>query len=270
MSHMEEKDAYREEIEAALRDDERRIGDVWRAMGEHGRHADRIRDAMGLATVGTVHSALGSIDTLLRVERLTDAPSLAMQRARTLRGFVKRNEERLSESTKKRVWDLADDHARIASDEDAVAKEREELEDRDQQRKEQTPGIYVYTLPHYMNKPVVTTEGDDDSNPRTYLKVGMSAKGSARERMRRQSITALPEPLLDLRVYVHKDGKADYREIEKRMHSHLNHADHNQNRRRGAGKEWFLTNLVFIDSTASLLGLVIEYENPTYPSELDL
>lgn len=265
----EAKDTYREEIEAALQNDELRIGDVWKMMATHGKHADRIREAMGLATVGTVHSALGSIETLLQCDRLTDAPSLAMQRARMLRGFVKRNAERLSESTKERLGHLAEDHARVASDENAVAKEREELEDRGEQRKEQTPGIYVYTLPHYMNKPVLPTD-DEDSNSRTYLKVGMSAKGSARARMRQQSITALPEPLLDLRVYVHKDGKADYRDIEKRMHSHLNAADHNQNRRRGAGKEWFLTNLTFIDSTAHLLGLVIEFENETYPSELDL
>ena len=266
---METEDTYREEIEAALQNDELRIGDVWKMIAVHGKHADKIRDAMGLATVGTVHSALGSIETLLQCDRLTGAPSLAMQRARMLRGFAKRHEERLSAQTKERLAHLADDHARIASDENAVAEERQELEDRGQQRKEETPGIYVYTLPHYMKRPVLETK-DQDSSHRTYLKVGMSAKRSARVRMREQSITALPEPLLDLRVYVHKDGNADYKDIEKRMHAHLNAADHNQNRRRGAGKEWFLTNLTFIDSTARLLGLVIEFENETYPSELDL
>lgn len=39
------------------------------------------------------------------------------------------------------------------------------------------------------------------------------------------------------------------------MHDHLNAADHNQNRKRGAGKEWFKTHLIFVDSTANLLGL---------------
>ena len=265
---MEEKDSYRQEIEAVLQTDKLRIGDVWGAMAEHGRHADKIREALGLATVGTVHNALGSIDTLLRCRRLTDAPSLATQRARMLRNFVRRNDEGLSEQTKERLRDLADDHTRIASDENAVVKEREELEDREQQRNDRTPGIYVYTLPHYMKRPVLETK-DEDSSPRTYLKVGMSERGT-RERMRQQSTTALPEPLLDLRIYAHKEGKADYRDIEKRIHAHLNAADHNQNRRRGAGKEWFLTNLTFIDSTAQLLGLIIKFEHPTYPSELDL
>ena len=49
------------------------------------------------------------------------------------------------------------------------------------------------------------------------------------------------------------------------MHVHLNAADHNQNRKRGAGKEWFLTHLKFIDSTAELLGLVVDYEYEASP-----
>ncbi len=51
------------------------------------------------------------------------------------------------------------------------------------------------------------------------------------------------------------------------MHTHLNAADHNQNRSRGAGKEWFLTHLTFIDSTADLLAMEIKYEDEAYPAD---
>lgn len=77
-----------------------------------------------------------------------------------------------------------------------------------------------------------------------------------------------PEPPLVLRRYVLREANVDYAKVEARMHGHLNDADHNQNRRSGAGKEWFLTHLTFIDSTAQLLGLAIDYEDGNNPSSL--
>ena len=48
----------------------------------------------------------------------------------------------------------------------------------------------------------------------------------AEARVRQQQTTALPEPILWL-VYDYPDEKADYREVERRLHRHLNAADHN-------------------------------------------
>lgn len=259
----EEPTAYRLEIEAALQEDALRIGDVWRQRAKHGRNADDIKEALGLATVGTIHNCLGAIDTLLECRLLTAAPSLATQRARMLRNFAKRHSG-LSAETKSRLEELARDHDQAAGDERAVVMEREELEKRNQSVDQGTPGIYVYTLPHYWNHPVLRSV-DDDITARTYLKVGMSGT-DAIERAKLQSNTAVPEPIMVLRSYVHRDGgEKDYAAIEKRMHRHLNAADHNQNRARGAGREWFLTNLPFVDSTADLLGLVIDYDHEKDP-----
>ena len=119
-----------------------------------------------------------------------------------------------------------------------------------------------------MKHPVLDVDDDDESNPRTYLKVGMS-RVDAEGRIKQQATTALPDPILVLKRYVFPDSEtADYRKVEHRMHRHLNAADHSQNRRRGAGKEWFLTHLAFVDSTADLLGLVSKYEDENFPSKL--
>ena len=263
--------SYREQIEDALQEDTQRIGDVWRQISVHGRHAESIKDALGMATVGPVYSCLGSIDTLLKCERLTEAPILAVQRARMLRNFVKRNDQ-LSQVIKDRLSILATEHQRIAEDEKAVADEAKQIEGQGQGLSSGTPGIYVYTLPHYIKNPVIPAESDE-SNDRTYLKVGMS-RVDAKGRIQQQVTTALPEPPLILRRYALGESKkldpkkVDYKKGETRMHRQLNAADHNQNRRRGAGKEWFLAHLTFIDSIAELLGLVREYEDENYPSEL--
>ena len=258
--------SYRQEIERALENDPQRIGDVWRLMSKLDGQAEAIREELGLRTVSTINSSQGAIKTLLECSRHTDAPTLALQRARMLRSFARRHDQ-LSPQTRSRLQDLAREHERVAEDEDALAHEADSIERRDALRSK-TPGIYVYTLPHYLRFPVSGADSNE-SNPRTYLKVGMS-RVDAKGRIQQQVTTALPEPPLVLRRYVLGEGKkADYGEIEKRMHRHLNAADHNQNLRRGAGKEWFLTHLTFIDSTAELLGLAIEYEDEDYPSTLE-
>ena len=112
---------YRGEIEDALQQDTQRIGDVWRQRETQGQQsAEAIREALGLATVGSVHSCLGSIETLLNCDRLTDAPTLAVQRARMLRSFAKRHNQ-LSDATKERLKNLAEEHQRVVEDEEALA-----------------------------------------------------------------------------------------------------------------------------------------------------
>ena len=49
----------------------------------------------------------------------------------------------------------------------------------------------------------------------------------------------------------------------------LDAADHNPNREKGAGKEWFLTNLKFLDAIAVTLGLQIRRYNEDMTTELE-
>ena len=48
--------------------------------------------------------------------------------------------------------------------------------------------------------------------------------------------TALPEPPILLRIYVGSNG-TDIAEVERKIHRHLNAADHVRNSERGAGQE---------------------------------
>ena len=254
--------SYRDEIEAALSADNQRIGDVFRSRGDDtNKSAQNIADELGIGTVGSIYSVLNSIETLLQCRRLSGGPTYASQRASMLRSFSKRHAQVLSDTTRQRLLDLASEHDMAARDAEAIAEENAEIE-REVEAGTQgaEPGIYVYTYPHYMRFPVVSGD-DDDTNPRTYLKVGMSETDMA-QRIKAQITTAMPEPPLILRMYSVSGG--DIGEIEARLHEHLNAADHNRLHVRGAGREWFLTHLRFIDSTASLLGLRIIRAHDSY------
>lgn len=259
------QDRYRSEIEQALDKDEQRIGDIWRERQnpEHGGNADEIRAALGLEAIGRVYTYLGDIDTLLSCDVLSRKPWTASHRVTMLRSFVKRHSS-LGTDTRAKLERLALEHQRVAEDDQAISDETRKLETAGNEQLEQ-PGIYVYTLPHYRTHPVARAADGEQSNDRTYLKIGMS-KVDVGKRVMQQMTTALPEPIQILRHYVFPDGKtpdgeaADYKETETKIHEHLNAADHNQNRKRGAGKEWFLTHLAFIDSTANLLGMVIDFD----------
>lgn len=259
------QDDYRSEIEAALQNDTQRIGDVWRER-RPDRKPEDIRVALELGTVGAVHINLGSIETLLECKVLSRAPTLVAQRARMLRNFVRRHGD-LSAATKNRLELLAIQHQQIADDKGTALADAEQVATGEGSLK--GPGIYVYTLEHYLNHPVDPTD-DDESNPRTYLKVGVSEVDVEKRVKQQQTTTGLPEPILPLRRYVlAKEAETKYGPLEKRIHAHLNAADHNQNRRRGAGTEWFLTHLFFVDSTANLLGLRPAYEAAGYATQVE-
>lgn len=255
MDNTEQVQNYRVEIEAALLEDVSRIGDVFRATrDDENRTARSIADELGIGTPGPIYSALKSIETLLDGRRLAGGPTYASQKASMLREFSRRHAGILSESTKQRLLELSVEHDRVAKNEEAIARENEEIELKGQEWAQiNEPGIYVYTYPHYMRFPVLATE-ESDTNSRTYLKIGMSDSSMAR-RITDQIKTSMPEPPLVLRMYrVPSRGKT-IDDSERLIHNHLNAADHNRNRQKGAGKEWFLTHLPFVDSTASLLGL---------------
>ena len=244
---------YRQEIENALNVNTSRIGDVFRArLGDEHKSPQTIADELGLGAVNSIYSYLRIIRTLREGVRETDAPTLAAQIASAIRGFVRRHRGQLSPETIARLEALEDDHSRVSNSEQAIARENERIErETEEQEEKGIPGIYVYSYPHYMKYPIIPSE-EDDTKSRTYLKVGVS-EIDADGRVRQQNVTAVPEPPILLRRYSHPD--VDLEEIEGKMHQHLNAADHNRNRQPGAGREWFLTHLTFIDSTAELLGL---------------
>jgi hypothetical protein len=117
--------------------------------------------------------------------------------------------------------------------------------------KKSTPGIYVYTLMHYMNY-----RYDPDSD-RTLIKVGKSDRDVIQRFREQIRTTALPEEPVLLRIYESKDQERSLSTLEKTFHEVLEAADHDRSTARTGGTEWFLTSLKFLDKIAFVLGMTI-------------
>ena len=121
---------YIQEIEAALADDDRRLGDVFQARQEDpDKEAKTIATELGLSTPGTVYANLRAMETM-RENRVRSPikPTSAKQAESLIRGFAKRHSSILSVRTRERLHDLVLELQRIIVDENAINQENEELE----------------------------------------------------------------------------------------------------------------------------------------------
>ena len=250
-------DTYREEVERALSEDEKRLGKVWR-LSREGLNPNEIAEKSGYSKAYVNHCTR-MIKALVDSTLPNTTTLMARRYGPILRDFVKRHqEEYLSDATvaeiEKRADEWADEYVRRANDPAKREEEEQKLERQTSAaEKEEVPGIYVYALPHYLRYPIEASE-NDETDDRTYLKVGMSERDAIKRFRQQRGSTALPEPPILLRIYVGSNGM-DIAEVERKIHRHLAHADHVRNSERGAGTEWFLTHLKFLDSTAELLDL---------------
>jgi hypothetical protein len=171
-----------------------------------------------------------------------------LQVARALRGF--RNRAQLSEEARSTI-----DQNVVALESRAASEAAREVEDSEaravtsQAEAHATPGIYVYTLPHYLRHPY------DEESGRTLLKVGRSNRSVLQRFHEQTRTTALPEDPVLLRIYATTDGDSVAR--ERQFHELLEAADHARSRARTGGTEWFLTSLRFLDMVAKTIGLAI-------------
>ena len=113
---------------------------------------------------------------------------------------------------------LEEEHNRISNNEQDIAREDEQLSRKTEDTEAKgMPGIYVYSYPHYIRYPVNPSD-EDDTLSRTYLKIGMSETDPKKRAKGQQNLTAVPEPIILLRMYTHSDG--DLKEIERKIHRH--------------------------------------------------
>ena len=251
------------DVQNALQEDPQRIGDVFRAMkGDVNREPQAISDELGLPNVNSIYSYKRLILTLLEERRQSNAPTVCGDTAIALRSFVKRHRGRLSPDRIRTLEELEAEHRRVASNPEEIARENQQNEQLavEPSTTSTRGGIYVYSYPHYLKYPVLPID-EVDSAPRTYLKVGKTTQ-DAETRVRQQNTTEIPEPPVFLRHYTLPEG-ANLADTERILHNHLSAVDHNRvnQRRSGAGSEWFLTHLTAVDSTAALLNLSVEYEH---------
>lgn len=235
------------EIGALLEADQTTLGDVWRRRQE-GKTPEQIAEEDG-NTVGPAYSYFNLQNALLN-GTVSQAPSVARGVAARIRRWLKTKplsdelRRALEEQEKALSAVVNDSQASEAETEEAVAKSKEA-------EAENIPGIYVYTLPHYVRYPY------DGKTGRTLLKVGHSSVDALYRATSQARVTSLPEDPWLLRIYP-VDASS---EVEKSMHAFLRAADHDGVRGGRIGAEWFLTSLKFLDHVAKSLGLEVRVIN---------
>lgn len=248
-----DNEQYLREVTGALERDNTRLGDVW-THDKNEKSPDDIAQELGVATSGFVHT-YKRYTRIIRDGDIPETPTLARQAGGALRGFLRRHRDFLSEDTRLILEERAEKCDLRATDAQALDREDAAVERQTAEFEESDlAGIYVYTYPHYYSYPVAPQK--DDSDDRTYLKVGMS-KRDVSERIAIQT-TGMPESAKVLQVWL-TENECDLKEIEGKIHEHLRTVGHGKPGSKR--KEWFLTNEDSVASTATLLGLTCKFDH---------
>jgi hypothetical protein len=234
----------RAEVELLLESDDTVLGRFWQ-YERKGLSAEEMQQAEGTETAGWTYNYRSLLGVILDGEVPT-APSKALQGARRIRSWLKRSD--LSPELRQAFMDQESLLMSRAEDKEAQQEEVGEAVEKTKAAEEASgPGIYVYTLPHYLRYPYEPDSG------RTLLKVGHSAHDALYRATSQKRLTALPEDPILLRIYpVEESAKA-----EAEFHEWLKDADHAAHRTRRGGSEWFVTSPKFLDRVAQSVGLEV-------------
>ena len=257
---MNTADKDSKEIRILLENDETALGQVYVAWHESGENEtlNRISEQAGIP-YGTVAAKSQIIKQLLQIGGLPSTTNQCRTIANDIRRFKNRSTLEISENASLRIDGIVKDFLAKSEDPKLVAKEKQE----NIQKAEafnQKAGIYVYTYPHYRMHP--TIESTDDTPERYHLKVGRTIRDPNR-RVKEQT-AGMPENPIPILLIVGKDGKNFSKQtkligkLERQIHEHLEIIGHVRNRKKGGGKEWFLSNKETIISIADLMGLEFE------------
>lgn len=238
------------EVRDALRCNERQLGEAFR-LREQGVFTNRELVERGVsANEGAAGNLRAAIRTILD-DYVPNAPSIALQTGRTIGGLLRDNPD-VSAQAKSYLLDLRERLDGIGRNDEAVQLEDAQISSSAGQLErsiESQPGVYVYTLPTYYRTP---KKADPD---RFLYKIGKTDRfvgGRVREQQR---MTGLPEDPWTLRVYRSVDHSPA--EMERVFHDLLDAAGHSRASGQYAGREWFATNLEFLDAIARAMGFEI-------------
>lgn len=238
----------RAEVEQLLAEDETVLGRFW-SYEEQGLTAEEMQNAEGTGTPGWTYN-YRSLLGVLRDGEIPTSPTYALQGARRIRTWLKL--PNMSPELRHALVEQEKLLMSRAEDRDAQQEEvGEAVEKTKAAETTEGPGIYVYTLPHYLRYPYEPDSG------RTLLKVGHSSRDALYRANSQGKLTALPEDPILLRIYpVEESAKA-----EKDFHEWLRDADHAGNRTLRGGSEWFVTSTKFLDRVARSAGLEVRVIN---------
>jgi hypothetical protein len=238
------------ELHGALVRNQGTTGSTYRLMIDGFEKASEIVEQGSAANVGVVYNDKATLRAILEGE-IPTSPSRARGSGRFVGGLLRANPD-LSSQAKEFLILLRDELDNFASDEVAQKSEDLEIEKLSNELEksiEDQGGVYVYTFPTYFKNPI-------KSDPeRFWLKVGRTEQIVEMRIANQTRQTAMPEDPWILRVY--QSDSISTSDLEMKIHKMLVSAGHARTEARHGGREWFATNLDFLDEIARLLELKV-------------
>ena len=243
-----------DELREALRRNERQLGVIFRLL-EGGVTSNRdLVERGGVANDGAAANLRASVRAIVD-GYLPTGPSVSLQAGRTVGGLLRDNPS-LSADAKVFLAELRERLDAAGRNDVAVQTEDAQilaLSGELEQSIENQPGVYVYTLPTYYRTPKMT---DPD---RFLYKIGKTDRFVGDRIRAQQRLTGLPEDPWTLRVY-RCEGLTPAA-MERVFHELLEAAGHSRATGQYAGREWFATNLEFLDAIARAQEFEIDRAN---------
>lgn len=240
----------RDELASALRNNDGQLGKVFLLL-EAGKATNReLVEGGAAANQGAAANLRVTVRVVLEGV-LPKGPSVAAQSRRSIGGLLRDNSN-LSGTARNYLESLRDQLEGVATDVVAL-----EAEDKDLGRAslelekslQQLPGVYVYTLPSF-HRTVQKTDPE-----RFWFKIGKTDRVAGIRIGEQMRATGLPEDPWIARVYRHSGMSP--KELETAYHRLLEAAGHSRAVGKHAGRDWFATNLEFLDALAGALGCEI-------------
>lgn len=240
----------RDELASALRNNDGQLGKVFLLL-EAGKATNReLVEGGAAANQGAAANLRVTVRAVLEGV-LPKGPSVAAQSRRSIGGLLRDNSN-LSGTARNYLESLRDQLEGVATDVVAL-----EAEDKDLGRAslelekslQQLPGVYVYTLPSF-HRTVQKTDPE-----RFWFKIGKTDRVAGIRIGEQMRATGLPEDPWIARVYRHSGMSP--KELETAYHRLLEAAGHSRAGGKHAGRDWFATNLEFLDALAGALGCEI-------------
>jgi len=237
----------RDELEIAFRNNEGQLGKVF-ALLEGGKTTNReLVEGGAAANQGSAANLRVTVKAVLD-GILPGAPSVAAQSRRSIGGLLRDNPG-LSLVAREHLEQLRDKLETIATDSKAIEEEDKNLERVSLKLKkslDNLPGVYVYTLPSFYR----TVQKTDPE--RFWFKIGRTKRAAGVRIGEQMRATGLPEDPLTARVYRH--AAKTLKELEMDFHRLLEAAGHCRATGNHSGRDWYATNLEFLDAIALALG----------------
>jgi hypothetical protein len=244
------------ELSEALRNNDGQLGKVF-ALLEEGKVTNReLAEGGGAANPGAAANLRVTVKAVLDGV-LPKGPTVAAGSRRAISGLLRDNPD-LSPAACSYLEELRNKLEVIANDADAIERESLDLERASielEKSLEKLPGVYVYTLPSFY-RTVQKTDPD-----RYWLKVGKTDRAAGVRIGEQMRATGLPEDPWIARVYRHP--VLDPKELESQFHRLLTGAGHSRASGKHSGRDWYATNLDFLDAIGTALGCdITENQSP--------